>query len=267
MRAAAFFLLLCLAGCVPKPQLIHVPDGFTQPDIEQTARLTSLLAQSRARCAGYRSSAKVTLTKGVSSEQFRQITAFLRPSRLRIDFFDPTGTALLGLVVLDADAFWFLDKENKRVVTGEPSLENLERLTALPLAGGELMDWLCAVVPDFKVLEQAYIDTGSGSFIVDVRLPGSRMFRAAARIVGSPAYARIDRSSLSTIGGKVLLHTSYEYLGEERLPSVATSEVAAESLQLELEFQNQELNPQFSERALRAFSFTAPAGYVIEELR
>ena len=264
MRILLLLSLLLLGGCFKRIPVIDSPRDFVAAEAEYMPQLHQLLRQSHADCVSFRSSAKVSASKGLGSETFRQITLFERPDSLRFDFFDPTRTTLLGLMVLREGRFWFLDKENKRVITGGATPENLERVTSIPLAPEELMDWICGVVPHYVSIDRALVNAPHDRFFLELSLPHFRSMRVLLSRAGDK-HLRVDSASLSDTPEETLLVMQYEYAGASQVPSVVSADAVRADFKVKLEFDEPQLNPELSDRARRAFEFSVPPGYRVED--
>ncbi len=256
-------LLLSSAGCFGRTLTIELPNNFRKVGAEEAGELARDLAASRAGCRSFRSSAKVVASKGVVSESFRQITVFERPDRLRLDFFDPTRTTLLGLLVLRDGDFWFLDKENKRVIYGAATPANIARVASIPLSPSEMMDWICGVLPEIARLKRAYVSPDGEQYFVEIGIADARSMTAlVSRQTGGTL--KVGSASLADSSGKTILNMSYEYGQQQAIPSRVFADAIERDFDVEIQFDSPELNPVLSERARRVFDFRPPAGYRLE---
>lgn len=124
-----------MTGCARSPLL---PAGIPVAGETRHEILTSLASRGSA-VTSFRALARTRIDARGERHLFRQIFAFERPDRVRVEALPLSGAWSLSLFVARGGKAVFLDPGAKTARTGPVSLEFVEQALGLPLSTGELM--------------------------------------------------------------------------------------------------------------------------------
>lgn len=80
-------------------------------------------------------------------QQVRQSFLFVRPDRVRSDFFSPGANQLIAMVIVSDGTIRALNLGARTFASGPATLENAERVLSLPFTPGELLLWVAGKAP------------------------------------------------------------------------------------------------------------------------
>lgn len=217
-------LLLVFAGCFSSS--ISVPLIPAEQELvgEEKRKIVTQLNASVAEVRSFRSLAQLNARKSFGDEQLKQVVVFVRPDKLRVEFFEPTLAQLLVLIVVHDGVIRGIEKSEKRAFVGSARRENIAKLLSVPLETEAAMLWfvgryalpsadsvksvaLYRLSPDTILLVVQDVD-GRDSYVQ------YRLFRPTATMV-------VERLVLVRQSDEqVLLEAKYHYVANAALPLV-----------------------------------------------
>lgn len=244
----AAFVMVSLGGCAAPP----APPRTPAPRVE--AR--DLLLRLEENATAFQSlvgEAKSRVQTGDKKMSAQQVLTVQKPNRFRSEVLGPFG--LLAQVVSDGDQLVLLLPGEARAYQGPPSLQNLRRVTRLPLRLEDLVQILLYQIPVYP-FEHEQLDTQVGGYVLTLLGQGGGRqvlyFDPTQRLVRSAYYA----------GGDLLLDISYGDFSEgaHAFPRALSLESPVYRTSATLSFVEPRLN---SSIPMDKFSPVVPQGFEI----
>ncbi|MCC6221486.1 MAG: hypothetical protein IT291_09635 [Deltaproteobacteria bacterium] len=279
IRLIFFLLLLFFSAChrlTPRP---FDSTAYRSASPEVLHEVSGLLREDVASIKALKALARVRISRGVKSENFRQVIVFRRPDKLRIDFLERSSNALLSLLSVHDGVMKVVDLSNKVAYIGDPSLENIRELMLLPLSLDEVMLLFCGRFDaelHGELVEARLLETQANDGVmlmqyvyasnvqVDVRfsLLEAGDGKKIPRIFGLDVRDNAINASIM----------SAEFIGERgvsdrlALPKKLQLSMPAEEIVIAVEYEDLVVNPDIAQSDADLFDVTIPPGMKVSYL-
>jgi len=226
MRRFLLLLTLLLAACAPRP----LPPVGVPPTTEEV--LLERLAESATAFGSLEGIAKLKIETAERSQTVTEVLIAEKPDRLRLETLNPFGFGqpLLTMATDGRQIDVFVPGEGK-LYRDEVTLENLQRMTRLPLQLTDLVHLLLYQVPVIGHERRTVSPLDGGEVLLTLHGGGGRRqelcFDPQLRLVGASYYR----------GEELLLKVRYgEFTGDSRpfpkaaslvMPATSTSATVA----------------------------------------
>lgn len=181
-------LLLVLAACARPP----VEPLTVYPGLED--ELLAAMHQQSEQVKSLKSLAKVTVRSKGRKVSFSQALVLEKPDRMRADILSPFGATVFKMTS-DGETLTLYSPGSSSYYTGEPSIENLQTLTQLPVRVEQIVDMVLYDVPLIDAESTSVTARGAEGYVLTLLAGDLRQelwFDTARRLVASYWYRGDD---------------------------------------------------------------------------
>lgn len=136
----AVLVPLCFYGCATKPKALL---ARAVPDVD---RVLASLSHSGDDFKSFRGIGRFKTLRGTQRKIFRVVWIGSEPHDLRVETLGPWGQPILTFV-MQGSTFLVHSRQDNQYFRGDATVDNLSRLTSIPVKGGDLFRLLSGRPP------------------------------------------------------------------------------------------------------------------------
>ena len=266
-RCFAFLVLLFLCSCRSSLAPVWKIDEYDPVSSDERGHLIGILTEAAREVRSARLLIQGAVRRGIGRESFTSVLVFQRPTKLRLEFFEPGLNRLALQVIVNGKSLDVVDLRGQNLYRGTPSVSLIERMLLVPLSSEELILWFCGrfspPASSSLVDVEARRDALGGRHFLRYRLKDDRVIVVAFASDEAGTQAKLKLSALevrSADGSEVRFSSQFDYAGEVPLPRRIKFWVPAQDLEGEIEYKRVVMNPDLRSQAALLFSPQPPSG-------
>ncbi|MCB0322959.1 MAG: hypothetical protein KDD69_05275 [Bdellovibrionales bacterium] len=250
--------LLLLSGCPARAPLGPTLADLPSASPEAARELVTMLQSAADQVTALRARQNVHLEGRLGQESFTQVVAFVRPDRLRLEFFATGLNTLTSILTTHDGALHVLDVLERKVFQGSAAPETIRRFASVPFAPEELMLWLvgrCAPPVEHELLGyEAYLQGAR-------RIAKFTLFDGRVIVVTTSLERKglLESMNVESVGGEQLFASQFHYgSAKDRVPESIDFWLTEQGAKGRLQYLQIAVNPDVAEMPERLFQGRTP---------